>query len=230
MEKTAYLDLLAQYGVNCAHPGGFLLTKKLLERENITRETALLDVGCGTGLTSAYIGTRYPCSVTAVDINPLMLEKAEENFKKYHLNIPLIRADVMDLPFHKNSFDIILAESVTIFTKIHRTLREYYRVLKPEGILLDVEVTAIEPLTKDEAEEFQSVLGINYLPTKDDWCKMFREAGFSDVRVLSIQKFGPVGSFSPEINRAFHEYMSLMRRCRNKIMNGVYRCALKSRQ
>jgi len=225
MEKTTYLDLLAQHGVNFAHPGGLLLTKKLLQRENISRETVLLDVGCGTGLTSAYIGTHYPCSIVAIDINPRMLEKAEQNFKKYHLNIPLIRADAMELPFRKRSFDIALAESVTIFTKTQRTLREYYRVLKPGGILLDIEVTAMEPLSKDEAEEFQSVLGIAYLPTKDDWCKMFREAGFSDVQVLSQHKFGWVGSFSPEISRAFHEYMNLMRRSRNKIMNGVYRCA-----
>lgn len=225
MEKTAYLDLLAQYGVNFAHPGGLLLTKKLLQKENISQETVLLDVGCGTGLTSAYIGTHYPCSVVAVDINPQMLKKAEQNFKKYHLNIPLIRADAMELPFRRSSFDMVLAESVTIFTKIYRTLREYHRVLKPEGILLDIEVTAMAPLSKEEAEEFQSVLGITYLPTKDDWCKMFREAGFSDVQLLSQQKFGHVGSFSPEINRAFHEYMSLMRRSRNKIMNCVYRCA-----
>lgn len=53
--KPSYQDALAYYGVNGAHPGGLSLTKYLLQQERITSTTQLLDAGCGTGQTSAFI-------------------------------------------------------------------------------------------------------------------------------------------------------------------------------
>lgn len=53
--KPTYQDALAYFGVSGAHPGGLTLTKFLLEQEKITSHTTLLDGGCGTGQTSAYI-------------------------------------------------------------------------------------------------------------------------------------------------------------------------------
>jgi cyclopropane fatty-acyl-phospholipid synthase-like methyltransferase len=222
--KVTYLDLLAQYEVNSAHPGGPALTRLLLHNETITPNMTLLDVGCGTGQTVVYIAKHYPCKVIAIDINPKMLEKARQKLAKDQLDIPLIRANAMDLPFHKNSFDIILAESVTIFTKIHRTLREYYRVLKPSGTLLAIEATALSPLTKDETSDFQRVLGINCLPTKDEWRQMFQAAGFPNVQVLLERRMNWMQSLSPKMNQAFGEYFNILFRHRNKFGYGVYRC------
>ena len=124
MEKPNYLDLLAQYNIDNAHPGGLALTKTLLAHEKLTSDKTLLDVGCGTGQTSLFISKHYPCQVVAVDLSRKMLDKAAQKFKQSGLTIPLFRADAMHLPFHRNAFDIILAESVTIFTEsISRTLR-----------------------------------------------------------------------------------------------------------
>jgi ubiquinone/menaquinone biosynthesis C-methylase UbiE len=223
VKTPAYLDRLAIYGVDGAHPGGLHLTAKLLRNETITADTLLLDVGCGTGQTSAYIGSHYPCKPVAVDISPEMLEKAEKKFAQYHLDIPLIRADVMNLPFRRNCFDIVLSESVTNFTRIRRTLREYYRVLKPGGILLEIEATALAPLTSKEAETV-ATLGIQYLPTRDEWRILFQESGFSEIRVLTVQPMSRLGVLPPEFTRCFPDYTGIMGRYRRKMGYGVYRC------
>jgi SAM-dependent methyltransferase len=187
----------------------------------------LLEVGCGTGLTSAYITEHYPCQVVAVDINPKMLENARRRFAQSQLNISVFQADAMDLPFRNNSFHIVLAESVTAFTDIRRTLREYHRVLKPGGILLAIEATAILPFTGNEVNDIQAVLDITYVPTKEEWCQMLQAAGFSDVQVLSQPRMWRLPSFSPKINNVFHDYISLKFRYRKKIGYGVYRCRTK---
>lgn len=223
MTKLSYLDRLAEYGISGAHPGGLALTQGLLRNENITANTALLDVGCGTGQTAAYIAGHYPCKVTAADINPMMLEKARQNFAGYKLDIALVRANVMDLPFHKHSFDIILAESVTVFTNPRKTLREYYRVLKPGGILLEVEATALSPLTRDETGDFRRVLGIEWMPTADEWCQMFQEAGFSMVRVLLKRRMNWTQALSPRLKQNFGEYAGILLRYKSKFGYGVYR-------
>ena len=224
MEKIKYLDLLAQQGVDSAHPGGFSSTKALLQNEKFTSDMVLLDVGCGTGFTSVFIRTHYPCKVVAVDINSQMLEKARQKFARHNLEIPLIHANAMDLPFRKNSFDIVLSESVTIFTDIRKSLREYYRVLKPGGVLLATEATALQTLTKTEAEEIQSVLDISCLPTKEEWCELFRDNNFGNVQVLYQHRMNLASTFSPEIYKVFHEYANTMFRHRKKVGFGVYRC------
>ncbi len=225
MGKTTYIDLLAKNGINGAHPGRLALTKKILRNETITPDMSLLDVGCGTGQTSAYIAKYYPCKIVAIDINPNMLEKARQKFADYQLDIPLIRANAMDLPFHKDSFDIILSESVTTFTdNIRRTLREYSRVLKPGGILLAIEGTALLPLEKAEIKELKSILGIALLPTKNEWCQLFQEVGFNFVRVLYQQPMNWMRSFPSESAEDFQEYRKTMYRNRKKFGFGIYRC------
>lgn len=226
MEKLNYLDRLAQYGVQSAHPGGMALTKRLLSRESITSGMTLLDLGCGTGRTSAYIRRHYPCKIIAADIAPKMLEQAKETFAKYHLEIPLVQADAMNLPFPGNSFDMVLVESVTVFTDIKRSLREYSRVLKPEGILLEVEGTAFSPLTGKEADDLQSVVGFSWAPTLEEWGELFGEAGFAKVQVLWRQSIMGVNS-SLGFHPAFRDYRRLMFQFRRKLGFGVYRCTLK---
>lgn len=228
MAQLTYLESLAESGIKGAHPGGLALTRILLRTENIRTGMRLLDVGCGTGQTAAYIAGHYPCSVTAVDINPIMLEKARRNFA-HHPDIVLIKADAMDLPFQKNSFDMILAESVTVFTRIAKSLREYYRVLKPGGILLAIEATALSPLSCDETAIFKRVLGIEWMPTVEEWRQMFQEAGFPNPRVLSLRHMNWIQSFSPWMKQtcaraqALREYAAILRRYRSKFGYGVYR-------
>jgi SAM-dependent methyltransferase len=227
VEKNNYLDLLARYGIDSAHPGGLALTKALLRKETITPEMVLLDVGCGTGLTSAYIAGHYPCHIVAFDINPKMLENARRRFGQSYSNISVFQADAMNLPFQNNSFHIVLSESVTAFTDIRRTLREYHRILKPGGVLLAIETTALLPFTGNEINDVQAVLNISYLPTRDEWLQMFQEAGFSETQVLFQQRIQRLPSFSSEINNVFHEYLSLMFRYRKKMGYGAYHCRTK---
>lgn len=225
VNKPNYLDLLAQYNIDNAHPGGLALTKTLLAREKLLSDTVLLDVGCGTGQTTLFIAKHYPCRVIAVDLSRKMLDKAERKFAQADLTIPLLRANAMNLPFRKGSFDIVLAESVTIFTEnASRTLREYHRVLKPGGVLLAIEGTSLQPLEKYEARELKETLGITFLPTKEEWCQMIRDVGFSNVKVLYQQRMGWMGAFPSELAEVFHEYRNIMFRHRKKFGFGVYRC------
>ena len=228
MEKASYLDRLAEHGINSAHPGGMALTRALLAKEKITPDTTLLDAGCGTGQTAAYIGKRYGCKITAVDIHPGMLEKARQKLAELSLNYPVIRADVMDLPFPKSSFDMILSESVAIFTNIQRTLQEYFRVLTPGGLVLAIEATALEPLTGAEADAFREVLGIDWLPLREEWCQMFQDTDFTQVSTIFTRPMNWALALLPKLNRtrarAFDDYSSVLWRYRKKFGYGVYRC------
>lgn len=223
-----YLDLLAEHGIEGAHPGGFALTRALLRREKIDHNTVVLDVGCGTGQTAAYLVKKYGCRVVAVDNNLKMLEKARQRFQKNGLEIRLCHADAMLLPFRPNSFDLVLAESVTIFTAINRSLKEYARVLKPTGTLIEIEMTAELPLTSEELKDVRTTYGIRQVPTQEEWAGMLRAAGFSNIQILR-GRINPLQfPFCNNLGKDFSAHFHLIKRYHRKLGYRVYRCREKS--
>lgn len=191
--NNPYLECLASFGIGGAHPGGLQLTKYILSKENINKETSLLDVGCGTGQTSAYIAQDYQCSVTALDNNTTMLKKAKQRFSTLHLPIDLMYGSIEKLPFQDGIFDFVLSESVTSFANATLSLQEYKRVLKPNGILLAIEMILEKSPSDDEVDTLINFYGVSQLLTESEWYDLIQKAGFSHVII---------DHFNPALNKS----------------------------
>jgi ubiquinone/menaquinone biosynthesis C-methylase UbiE len=183
-----YLDFLAKFGISSAHPGGFPLTKALLEDADLTTQHHVLDVGCGTGETTVYLAKTYGCKITAIDLHPGMIAHAQKRIQAHGVPVELVQGDIQCLPFEDNSFDVLFSESVTVFTDLSKTIPEYARVLKPGGVLYDVEMTSNRKLTPIEEEEIKRVYQIHRVPTEYEWLTGFKTAGFRKVELLSAQQ------------------------------------------
>ncbi|WP_342430098.1 class I SAM-dependent methyltransferase [Neobacillus sp. FSL H8-0543] len=181
-----YLDCLAIFGVGGAHPGGLQLTKELLSREKIDETKSILDAGCGTGQTSAYIAEQYQCNVTSLDCNKIMLDKASQRFSSLHLPIEVKQGSTEHLPFDEDLFDIILSESVISFTDVSLTIPEFKRVLKPNGVLLAIEMVLEKSLSEDELKSIVNFYGVSRLLTENEWYNLFKRAG---IKQVSVEKF-----------------------------------------
>ena len=197
MEFT-YLDCLALFGIGGAHPGGLQLTKEILSREKINEKTIILDVGCGTGQTSAYMAEKYKCKITCLDNNEMMLEKAKKRFQSRNLPIETRLGSVESLPFGEKSFDMILSESVATFTDVSKTLPELRRVLKPNGVLLAIEMVLEESLPEEELTSITEFYGVPRIFTESEWNSFFQKADFQQI---SIDKFN-LQLEEPEIENA----------------------------
>ncbi|MFC7393352.1 class I SAM-dependent methyltransferase [Scopulibacillus cellulosilyticus] len=195
MNKRRYLDFLAKMGINSAHPGGKPLTEALLLKEQLKADEKVLDVGCGAGETSFYIANQYHCEVTGLDLHPEMIKQARVRAEASPVPFRIIQGNVESMPLKDQSFDRLLAESVTVFTQIPLTLKEYYRVLKKGGKVLAIEMTLEKPLTNEEVQEIQNLYGATKLLTVDDWRAEFNKAGFSEVEVIRGEHIinGPQG-------------------------------------
>lgn len=183
-----YLDCLALLGVGGAHPGGLQLTKSILSGEDMDQDSLILDVGCGTGQTSAYIAEKYRCAVTSLDNNHTMLEKAKRRFSSLHLPINVVYGSVDNLPFMDGLFDFILSESVTSFTDAFKTIQEYKRVLKANGVLLAIEMVLEDSLSVEEIKTIVDFYGLSQLLREAEWHNLLQKAGFQQI---SIKKFEP---------------------------------------
>lgn len=237
MENT-YLDCLALFGIGGAHPGGLQLTKEILSREKINEKTNILDVGCGTGQTSAYVAEKYQCKITGLDNNKIMLEKAKKRFQSRNLPIKTRLGSVESLPFGEKSFDMILSESVATFTDVSKTLSEYRRVLKPNGILVAIEMVLEEPLSKEELTPIIEFYGVPRIFMESEWSSLFQKADFQQINIekYNLQfdepKFENATDFSISeqlddgVYDILDQHEQLTKRYQNVLGFRVFRCCV----
>lgn len=75
--KLSYFELQSQMGIS-KHGGSLRTTDELVELCHITKDSLVLDVGCGVGITPCYLAKKYGCKVVAVDISEKMIEWAKQ--------------------------------------------------------------------------------------------------------------------------------------------------------
>ena len=108
---------------------------KLVRFGGVSPHSRVLDVACGTGVV-ALTAARSGAKVTGADLTPELIARARENNKILGLDIDFHEADVEDLPFKTESFDIVLSQFGHIFApRPEVALKEMLRVLKPGGTI-----------------------------------------------------------------------------------------------
>jgi len=117
---------------------GIWYRKQALIRSGLTSEMDVLDVATGTGLVAekalSIVGSKG--SVMGLDRSFNMLTEVGDK-----LDIPLIHGDANVLPFANNSFHFLtMGYALRHVDDLKGTFKEYFRVLKPGGILLILEL------------------------------------------------------------------------------------------
>ncbi|NTU25445.1 methyltransferase domain-containing protein [Bacillus tequilensis] len=182
---SRYLEMLSLFGVAGAHPGGLAFSKAVLQKAAPSPNQPILDAGCGTGQTAAYLGhLLYP--VTVVDKDPIMLEKAKRRFANEGLAIPAYQAELEHLPFSSESFSCVLSESVLSFSHLTSSLQEIARVLKPGGMLIGIEAALKKPMPPAEKKQMLDFYGFTCLHEETEWHKLLRSYGFHKTEAMSL--------------------------------------------
>ncbi|WP_421384951.1 class I SAM-dependent methyltransferase [Bacillus salacetis] len=209
----SYMDFLALYGVGGAHPGGILLTKELMYREEITEDMAILDIGCGTAQTAVFLKEMFECRVAGLEIHPIMIQKAKKRVLAAGADIELIKGSAERMPFRDGEFDLITSESVLAFVDRKKVLSEVMRTLKPGGLLLAVEMTAEIELEDDDRNDLSGFYGVRDILNEDEWRRCAVESGFKTVEIekpdFPLLSPEPVIEFdlSEEIPEEIHEML-----------------------
>ncbi|MFQ5649572.1 MAG: class I SAM-dependent methyltransferase [bacterium] len=99
----------------------------------------ILDCGCGFGIDSMILAAHGAAEVNGIDVNPDWIASIHKYLKELNWDLP-IRTKVGDaakLEYPDNTFDVLLSvEAISHYRNVDSFLREAYRVLKRDGVLI----------------------------------------------------------------------------------------------
>lgn len=180
--------------------------KAVRELADVERPLNVLDVACGTGdFTIEIAGSAAPGSrIIGIDLSEEMMKVGRKKLAAANIDATMEYGDCEALTFPESTFDrISVGFGVRNFEHIHIGLQEMFRVLKPGGklVILELSVPSNPFLRWCYKLYFLNILpaigGIvsgdkgayRYLPASvlnfplpDKFISMMHEAGFPEVR------------------------------------------------
>ena len=112
----------------------------------------ILDIGTGTGffaILMAQLGHR----VTGIDLTPAMLEEASAMASGMGMDIDFRQMDAQQLDFPDGTFDAVLSRNLTwTLPEPEAAYAEWYRVLKPGGVLLNFDADYAENVRSESIQ------------------------------------------------------------------------------
>jgi len=111
--------------------------KKFISYLNIKDGDTVLDMACGTGDVGFEILKHYQIQLINIDISSKMLDIAEKKAQGKRLNnIQFTHGDAEEIPLENESVNFLtIAYGFRNIGHYEKALKEFYRVLKPGGIL-----------------------------------------------------------------------------------------------
>ncbi|MDA1074735.1 MAG: class I SAM-dependent methyltransferase [Proteobacteria bacterium] len=105
------------------------------------QKPVVLDAGCGEGAGFTFIETLLdPARIVAIDIDPQMIPRAQSEAGKVKVPVEVRQGSVQQLTIASETIDVVFChQTVHHLNDQPAALREFYRVLKPGGLLLMAE-------------------------------------------------------------------------------------------
>ncbi|MDI5967918.1 class I SAM-dependent methyltransferase [Streptomyces sp. SL13] len=156
------------------------------------------DIGTGPGHLAVELARLTEGDVYALDINPAMLELADETVRGTGLEqrISFALGDVHDIPCASQSFDLLAS-----YTCMHhwaepaKALAECYRILRPGGLMAVIDVRPVSARTAAAfaeiipEEEYFRIIDKAYKESLDEAvaADLFAQAGIVPESVASLE-------------------------------------------
>lgn len=178
------LELL--WGTGFMSPGGPDEVKEIFVGLSVLG-SHVLDIGCGIGgPTMAIVSELSARRVTAIDIDPGLIDKARANVSHAGLDDRIICQLISPgpLPFADASFDVVFSKEAFLHVADRRALfSDIYRILRPGGYLAASDWLSSEGATASKAwTAYQQLASYTVVAaTAAECCQDLAQAGFVHV-------------------------------------------------
>ena len=165
--------------------------------KELARGSSVLEVAPGPGYFAIELAKLGPYRITGLDISRTFVEIAQRNATQAGVAVDFRQGDAAGMPFENESFDFLLCRAAfKNFTRPVRALQEMYRVLKPGGqaLIIDLRKDASKE-SVSKAVDGMSLGGVNTVITKLAFRFMLLKRAYTRKEFeefLAQTKFGPI--------------------------------------
>ncbi|MGD1715083.1 class I SAM-dependent methyltransferase [Dapis sp. BLCC M172] len=167
-------------------PGSPEITIKALSFiDNLTNESKIVDIGCGTGGQTMVIANNTSGNITAIDLSPIFIDIFNVNSQKLNLQdrVNGILGSMDNLPFQNEELDLIWSEGSIYNIGFERGINEWHKFLKKGAFVAISEASWFTQERPVEIDEF--------------WNKEYPEIDTISNKVTQMEKAGyiPIATF-----------------------------------
>lgn len=167
-------------------PGSPEITIKALSFiENLSKESRIVDIGCGTGGQTMVLAKHTSGEIRGIDLFPTFINLFNSNASKLNLQrrVKGIIGSMDNLPFQQEEIDLIWSEGAIYNIGFKRGLNEWRKFIKTGGYIAVSEVSWFTDERPTEIDEF--------------WMDAYPEIDTIPNKVEQMQKAGyiPVATF-----------------------------------
>ncbi|GAM20342.1 hypothetical protein SAMD00019534_035170, partial [Acytostelium subglobosum LB1] len=161
------------------------LEHTIADQARITKDSHVLDVGCGVGGPTLEIAKYTGCKIRGLNITKSQVAICNDRAKKLGLSdrASFDHGDAMAMPYPDNTFDVItFFDSTCHMPDKQAFVKECYRVLKPGGRLSGSDWLQCEKPTEKDIVQFIEPICAHHscphLASLDSYRSMMEKAGF----------------------------------------------------
>jgi hypothetical protein len=144
MDRGGAVFLLGRNGGLMNDGRGHTLVAHLFEKYPDLTPQRMLDMGCGVGASTVAVASYFPLADHhAIDVGGSILRYAHARAEHLGAAIQFSQRSAGDTGFADNSFDLVyscILMHETSATLLPRIIEESYRVLRPGGVMIHLEV------------------------------------------------------------------------------------------
>jgi ubiquinone/menaquinone biosynthesis C-methylase UbiE len=160
------------------------MQRKAVSFLSLKKGIHFLDIGCGTGYAVRFVANMLETdgAFFGVDISPRMVDIARANAAGFK-NTSFVVANAEELPFDGEIFEVILCtNSFHHYQNPSKALSEIYRVMKPNGQLYVMDVTADSRLIRriDQRVKRREAEHVKFYATTE-YHSLFEKAGLKHI-------------------------------------------------
>lgn len=159
--------------------------KRMIPTASMVGRPRVIDVGCGFGHSFAELAQRFsPSAIVGLDADPGLNERAGDEARACSCDVQLIEANAAHTGLADAEFDVVFChQTFHHIVEQEAAMAEFYRILKPGGMLLFAESTKYYIQTPQIRFLFRHPMEVQR--TADEYIAMVRAAGFDapDSRV-----------------------------------------------
>jgi ubiquinone/menaquinone biosynthesis C-methylase UbiE len=137
-------------------PGRNQYTRKAFRMLPVLKEPRILDIGCGPGGPTLELARLSGGHVVGIDVHGPYLDRLRRKIEQTGLSgrVTAVNCSLFEMSFPGASFDVVWAEGSIYLIGFQRGLREWQRLIKPDGFLVVHEMAWLRPEPPQEIREY----------------------------------------------------------------------------